>query len=80
MAARSGIFVIRSTVQEGDPSEWWAENFKSHHDSLPKGPQVQRFSCFLRGLRLAAADSAAGWGQRGWRNARILCASRGLNP
>ena len=24
--------------QEGDPEGWWAENFKTHHDSKPKGP------------------------------------------
>lgn len=29
-----------SCTQEGDPAGWWEEDFKSHKDSKPRGPQA----------------------------------------
>lgn len=37
--------------QEGDPEGWWAENFKSHHDSKPKGPTAVSFDIQFPGSR-----------------------------
>ncbi len=30
---------ISTHTQEGDPSGWWEEDFKSHKDTKPRGPQ-----------------------------------------
>jgi hypothetical protein len=59
--------------QEGDPEGWWAENFKSHHDSKPKGPTAISMdiqfpgSKHLYGIPEHAADLALRptWGPEG---------------
>jgi hypothetical protein len=37
-AGKQFIFEHLRQKQEGDPEGWWGENYKSHHDSKPKGP------------------------------------------
>jgi len=41
--AGSFIFEHRREKQEGDPEGWWAESFKTHHDSKPRGPEAISF-------------------------------------
>ncbi|KAL4422944.1 hypothetical protein ABPG75_009141 [Micractinium tetrahymenae] len=45
------IFEHLREKQEGDPEGWWAENFKSHHDSKPKGPTAVSFDIQFPGAR-----------------------------
>lgn len=37
--------------QEGDPEGWWAENFKSHHDTKPRGPTAVSFDLSFPGSK-----------------------------
>ena len=37
-AGKHFIFEHLRQKQEGDPEGWWGENYKTHHDSKPKGP------------------------------------------
>lgn len=39
----------RRTKQEGDPEGWWAENFKTHHDSKPRGPEAMSWDVTFHG-------------------------------
>lgn len=34
------VSMLALTVQEGDPAGWWEEEFKSHKDTKPRGPQA----------------------------------------
>ncbi|PSC68247.1 putative glucan 1,3-alpha-glucosidase [Micractinium conductrix] len=45
------VFEHLREKQEGDPDGWWAENFKSHHDSKPKGPTGISFDLQFPGSR-----------------------------
>lgn len=47
----TGCLATPPGLQEGDPEEWWGENFKSHHDSKPRGPEAISFDVFLPGVR-----------------------------
>lgn len=37
-------------LQEGDPEGWWAETFKSHVDSKPRGPEAISFDLSFPGF------------------------------
>lgn len=45
------IFEHQRERREDDPEGWWAENFKSHHDSKPKGPTAISFDLQFPGSR-----------------------------
>ena len=49
-AAGSFIFEHRRQKQEGDPEGWWAESFKTHHDSKPRGPEAISFDVSFSGF------------------------------
>lgn len=44
------VFEHRRQKQEGDPEGWWAESFKTHHDSKPRGPESVAFDVKLHGF------------------------------
>ncbi|EFN52006.1 hypothetical protein CHLNCDRAFT_139544, partial [Chlorella variabilis] len=50
-AGKQFIFEHLREQQEGDPEGWWAENFKTHHDSKPKGPAAISFDVHFPGTR-----------------------------
>jgi alpha 1,3-glucosidase len=40
----------RGAKAEGDPEGWWAESFKTHHDSKPRGPEALAFDLRFHGF------------------------------
>lgn len=52
------VFEHLRQQQEGDPEGWWAENFKSHHDSKPKGPTAISFDVQVGAARVRPRRSS----------------------
>lgn len=50
-AGKQFVFEHLREKQEGDPEGWWAENFKTHHDSKPRGPTAISFDVAFPGSR-----------------------------
>ena len=44
------ILEHRREKQEGDPEGWWSENFKTHHDSKPRGPEAVSWDLSFHGV------------------------------
>jgi alpha 1,3-glucosidase len=44
------IYEHRRLKQEGDPESWWGENYKSHHDSKPRGPEAISWDLSFQGF------------------------------
>lgn len=79
-AGRHFQFEHLRAAGEGDPEGWWAESFKSHHDSKPRGPEAISFDLSFPGvghvyglperatdlsLRTTVNGARAGWGRQG---------------